>query len=237
MKRTRGRIVTGLRRRAKYILCRLDSGEVMVIHLGMSGRMTLIHPGTARPAPARHDHIIFKTDRGTEIRFNDARRFGLIELIAESDLETHALFAHLGPEPLGNRFSGAYLAEKLDGRTATVKTLLLDQRLVVGVGNIYACEALYRAGIRPERSAGGLNGTRLNGLAIAVRDVLNEAIAAGGSTLRDHRQASGELGYFQHNFRVYGREGEKCSTEGCGGTVERIVQSGRSSFFCRSCQH
>jgi formamidopyrimidine-DNA glycosylase len=228
--RLRGCRITHVGRRAKYILAELDNGEVLIIHLGMSGRMT-IHEGKAPPAN-RHDHVEFLTDGGVTVRFNDARRFGVMDLVASDGLHAHPLLAGLGPEPLGNEFNEAALSSALVGRRTPIKAALLDQRVVAGLGNIYVCEALWSAGISPRRQAHTIPGARAARLVPAIRDVLEAAIAAGGSSLRDYVQASGELGYFQHQWRAYGREGEPCSRQGCGGTIKRIVQSGRSTFYC-----
>ncbi|HHX88456.1 MAG TPA: bifunctional DNA-formamidopyrimidine glycosylase/DNA-(apurinic or apyrimidinic site) lyase [Paracoccus sp.] len=243
--RLQGARVERLRRRSKYILADLSTAETMLLHLGMSGRITLSGlnaphvPGRfhhTHPAPEKHDHVIFHMDNGARVAFNDARRFGALDLIATDTAESHPLLAALGPEPLGNAFSGAYLAGRLKGRKGPVKALLLDQRIVAGLGNIYACEALFRAGIHPARAGGRISAARLDRLAVIIREVLEEAIAAGGSSLRDYRQADGELGYFQHRFQVYDRAGQPCQTSGCAGQVRRIVQGGRSSFFCPVCQ-
>lgn len=233
-RRLAGRRVIGLRRRAKYILVDMDDAASWLIHLGMSGRMLLSEGG--EPAPERHDHVVLRTDEGWWIRFNDARRFGMMDLWPTADVENHRLLAGLGPEPLGNAFSGASLEASLEGRQTPIKAALLDQRVVAGIGNIYACEALHRAGVSPKRLALNVRGGRAEALAQAIAAVLSEAIAAGGSSLRDHRQTSGELGYFQHAFRVYDREGEPCPTEGCRGSIRRLVQAGRSTFYCPSCQ-
>lgn len=229
-RRLTGRSVRHVGRRAKYLLLALDDANVLMIHLGMSGRI-LIHDGPP-PPPGPHDHVDFVTDAGCTIRYNDARRFGMMDLVAGAALGEHRLLAGLGPEPLGNRFDGEVLAAALGGRRTPIKAALLDQRVVAGIGNIYACEALHRAGISPKRSAHTVQGRRAARLATAIRDVLEEAIAAGGSSLRDYVQTSGELGYFQHSWRVYDREGAKCAQTDCGGTVRRIVQSGRSTFYC-----
>ena len=228
--RIEGRRVNRVGRRGKYILFHLDSGDVVIIHLGMSGRMT-IHAGDA-PEPARHDHVVFHTDRGHHIVFNDARRFGAMDLAREIALHRHPLLAHLGLEPLGNEFNGETLAALLKGRRTPIKAALLDQRLIAGIGNIYASEILYHARLSPRRMAYTVAGARVERLAAAVGDVLRDAIAAGGSSLRDYVQASGELGYFQHRFAVYGRAGEPCPGCDCGAAIRRIVQAGRSSFYC-----
>jgi len=230
--RVQGRRVVTVGRRGKFILISLDDGTVLVAHLGMSGRMFIMN-GTP-PAPGRHDHVIFATEDGSTIYFNDARRFGLVDLTREADLPQYRFFADLGPEPLGNGFNAPALAAALKGKNTPIKAALLDQRVVAGIGNIYACEALFRAGLSPRRKARTVQGGRAERLAAAVRDVLTEAIAAGGSSLRDYVQPSGELGYFQHSWAVYGREGEACRQ--CGQPIRRIVQSGRSSFYCATCQ-
>ncbi|HYM03769.1 MAG TPA: bifunctional DNA-formamidopyrimidine glycosylase/DNA-(apurinic or apyrimidinic site) lyase [Stellaceae bacterium] len=226
-----GQRVARFARRAKYILMHLDGGGVLIAHLGMSGRMVLAEPGAASP-PDRHDHVVFTFDDGAVLRFNDARRFGLIDLTSESELERHPLLVHLGPEPLGNGFSGPVLSAALAGKATSIKAALLDQRIVAGLGNIYVCESLYWAGLSPRRRAGTVTGERADRLAAAIRQVLERAIAAGGSSLRDYVQASGELGYFQHHWAVYGKEGEPCPECDCGKGIRRIVQSGRSTFYC-----
>jgi formamidopyrimidine-DNA glycosylase len=243
--RLTGQRVERLRRRSKYILADLSSGETLIVHLGMSGRM-IVSGGAGRqvpgaffhehPAPEKHDHVVLDTDAGMRVTFNDARRFGAMDLVATDRAEAHWLLAGLGPEPLGNAFSDDHLARAFEGKRTPVKAALLDQRIVAGLGNIYVCEALFRAGISPLRHAGRIGRPRITRLVSDIREVLAEAIEAGGSSLRDYRQADGELGYFQHNFHVYGREGEPCKTPGCGGIVRRKVQSGRSSFYCPDCQ-
>ena len=232
-----GATVTGLRRRSKYVLLDLDREASILIHLGMSGRMLIEGAGVGdfHRDPSilpRHDHVVFETDEGTRITLNDARRFGMVDLIRGSS----PLLDVLGPEPLEDSFTGAVLAAAFEGRRAPVKAALLDQGVVAGLGNIYVSESLHRAGIDPRRAAGRIGRARLDALVGHIRDVLSEAIAAGGSSLRDHRQTTGELGYFQHSFRVYDREGAPCPRPGCTGTIHRIVQSGRSSFWCPSCQ-
>jgi len=239
--RLTGARVERLRRRSKYLLADLDSGETLLIHLGMSGRMLISgamigqfhHP---HPAPEKHDHVQLDMDSGARITFNDARRFGVMDLFPSGDDSAHRLLAALGPEPLGNAFNEDHLVAALKGRATPIKAALLDQHVVSGLGNIYVCEVLHRAGINPKRPAGRLSAARAAGLVPIIREVLEEAIAAGGSSLRDYRQADGELGYFQHNFRVYDREGAPCSTPGCPGVIRRIVQGGRSSFYCPTCQ-
>jgi len=239
--RLTGARVLGLRRRSKYILADLDRDETLIVHLGMSGRMLISggmvggfhHP---HPAPSRHDHVVLTMEGGARVTFNDARRFGMMDLIATDRAGEHPLLAALGPEPLGNTFSEPYLVARLKGRAAPIKAALLDQHLVAGLGNIYVCEALYRARIHPGRKAGQIAAARVGGLVQVIRQVLQEAIEAGGSSLRDYRQADGELGYFQHTFQVYDREGQPCKTPGCGAAIRRIVQSGRSTFYCPQCQ-
>lgn len=233
-----GSTVVGIERRAKYLLMRLQSkvrGDMILLsHLGMSGRYRVYEDDV--PPLEAHDHVEFVTEDGVTIRYNDPRRFGFIDLFPVADAETHKLLAGLGPEPLSNAFDGPELAMRLGDRRTSIKAALLDQRVVAGVGNIYACEALFRAGISPKRMAKTVKGGRAEKLATSVRNVLNEAIAVGGSSLRDHRQTSGELGYFQHNFAVYGRPGKPC--RGCDGdaVVKQIAQAGRSTFYCSRCQ-
>ena len=239
--RLTGQKVLGLRRRSKYILVDLQSEESLLIHLGMSGRM-LISGHTVggfhheHPAPAKHDHVVFHMEDGVRITFNDARRFGAMDLMVTTEQENHWLIRDLGPEPLSNAFDETYFVEHLKGRNTPIKSALLDQRIVSGLGNIYVCEVLFRAGIHPKRKAAKISASRVAGLVPIIRDVLNEAIAAGGSSLKDYRQTDGELGYFQHGFQVYDREGQPCVTPDCATPIARIVQSGRSSFFCTQCQ-
>jgi formamidopyrimidine-DNA glycosylase len=239
--RLTGQQVLALRRRSKYILADLSSSETLIIHLGMSGRMLISgaiigqfhHP---HPAPAKHDHVVLDMQSGARVTFNDARRFGAMDLIATQKAEEHALLATLGPEPLGNAFDEDYLVARLKGRATPIKSALLDQHVVAGLGNIYVCEVLFRAGVDPRQIAGQIAAAQVRSLVPIIRDVLSEAIEAGGSSLRDYRQTDGELGYFQHQFSVYDREGETCVTIGCSGTIARTVQSGRSSFYCPICQ-
>jgi formamidopyrimidine-DNA glycosylase len=230
-----GRTVTALDRRAKYLLLRLEGGTVALIHLGMSGSM-VARRVEAHPETGTHDHVIFETDDGWRVTFRDPRRFGLITLATEEELATHSLLAKLGPEPLSEAFDARVLVAALGGKLTSIKAALLDQRIVAGLGNIYVCEALFRAGISPKRIAATVTGRRADRLAEAIRQVLEEAVAAGGSSLRDHRQADGELGYFQHTFAVYDREGKACPGCDCDlektGGIERMTQSGRSTFFC-----
>jgi formamidopyrimidine-DNA glycosylase len=224
-----GARIGALGRRGKYILIELDSDGVLLLHLGMSGRVTA---GVAGLPDAPHDHVVLRLDDGTVIRFNDPRRFGVLDYIRRGEESKHPLLAGLGPEPLGPEFNHAYLAAALAGKMTPAKSALLDQRIVAGLGNIYACEALFRSGISPRRLAGSIGRGRAARLVEAIRSVLTEAIEAGGSSLRDYVQADGELGYFQHRWAVYGHEGEPCPGCDCGGGVRRIVQSGRSTFFC-----
>jgi formamidopyrimidine-DNA glycosylase len=231
--RLTGATVLGFRRRAKYILMRLDGGDSVLIHLGMSGRMVLTQGGTnARPL---HEHLTIETEDGWHVGFVDPRRFGSVDLVATAAEDRHRLLAGLGPEPLSEDFTAARLAASLAGRAAPIKAALLDQRTVAGLGNIYVCEALFRARISPLRAAGSIGSARVARLAAEIRATLTEAIAAGGSSLRDYVQPEGELGYFQHAWKVYGREGAPCERcpgpPACGG-VRRIVQSGRSTFYC-----
>ncbi|TXL81876.1 bifunctional DNA-formamidopyrimidine glycosylase/DNA-(apurinic or apyrimidinic site) lyase [Vineibacter terrae] len=230
--RVEGRAVTTIDRRAKYMLWRLEDGHTLVVHLGMSGRLLLLN-GEANHKPFdNHDHVVFDMEDSWQIRFNDARRFGLMLLLRDDDVETHKLFKPLGPEPLDDAFDGPALAARLKGKRTPIKSALLDQRVLVGVGNIYACEALHLAGISPRRSAHSVSGERADRLAASIKDVLQRSIADGGSSLRDHKQPDGELGYFQTRFVVYDREGQPCPGCTCGKGVRRIVQAGRSTFFC-----
>lgn len=239
--RLTGAQVTALRRRSKYILADLSTGETLIIHLGMSGRMLISGDPLGQfhhthPTPQKHDHVVLHMRNGARVTFNDARRFGAMDLADTPQVEAHWLLRDLGPEPLGNAFHEDYLVAKMKGRNTPIKAALLDQRIVAGLGNIYVCEVLFRAGISPVRKAGRISQSRLRTLVPIIREVLSEAIESGGSSLRDYRQADGELGYFQHTFRVYDREGQSCRTEGCTGVVRRLVQSGRSSFYCPQCQ-
>jgi len=250
-RRLTGRTVTGLGRRGKYLAADLDDGTVLVIHLGMSGSFRVEANGGVRRAgityraigkDAAHDHVVFHMSSGVRVVFNDPRRFGLMDLVPRSELPHSRHFRAMGVEPLGNAFDAARLAERVAGRKAPIKAALLDQRLIAGLGNIYACEALWRARVSPKRAAGSLatktgKPTAAAGrLAEAIRSVLEEAIGAGGSSLRDHMRTDGELGEFQHAFAVYDREGEPCRRHGCRGTVTTIVQSGRTTFYCPRCQ-
>ncbi|WP_375158161.1 bifunctional DNA-formamidopyrimidine glycosylase/DNA-(apurinic or apyrimidinic site) lyase [Bradyrhizobium sp. RDT46] len=255
--RLQGQVVTGLGRRAKYLMADLGSGDVLLMHLGMSGSFRVIKPDNAalpgefhypRGKDSAHDHVLFRMSSGADIVFNDPRRFGYMKVIARNALEDEPLLRGLGPEPLGNEFDAAMLARACVDKTTSLKAALLDQRVVAGLGNIYVCEALHRSHLSPRRIAatlatkgrkgvgGGEPTDHAKRLVGAIHTVLNDAIKAGGSSLRDHRQTSGELGYFQHSFRVYDREGEKCTTPGCGGTIKRFTQNGRSTFWCPKCQ-
>ncbi len=239
--RLSGQQVIALRRRSKYILVDLASGESLLIHLGMSGRMLISGDPLGQfvhdhPAAEKHDHVVLHMATGARITFNDPRRFGAMDLLDTATAEDHKLLAALGPEPFGNDFHEAHLVAAFKGRNMPVKSALLDQRIIAGLGNIYVCEALYRAGIHPARKAGQVSARRVASLVPIIRQVLSEAIDAGGSSLKDFRRADGELGYFQHSFDVYGREGAPCRTPDCTKAIERIVQSGRSSFYCASCQ-
>ncbi len=233
--------VTALRRRSKYILADLSSGETLIVHLGMSGRILISGDPLGQfhhdhPVPDKHDHVVFHMENGARITFNDPRRFGAMDLMQTATADQHKLLAVLGPEPLGNAFNEDHLVAAFKGKNTPVKSALLDQRIVAGLGNIYVCEALYRAGISPARKAGRIAPRRVAALVPIIREVLAEAIEAGGSSLRDFRQADGALGYFQHRFDVYGREGDPCRNPTCTAQISRIVQSGRSSFYCKSCQ-
>ena len=219
-----------LERRGKYILAYLDNRTVLIVHLGMSGRFTLGDAGALPDGP--HDHVVFRMEDGTIATYNDPRRFGLRTLCSDTGVDEHRLLASMGVDPLGNMFNGPYLASRLKGRRSPIKAALLDQKTVAGLGNIYVCEALYGAGISPRRSAHTVQGGRAERLAAAIHKTLDSALQAGGSSLRDYVQTNGELGYFQHQFSVYGREGEPCPNCDCEQTVKRIVQSGRSTFYC-----
>jgi formamidopyrimidine-DNA glycosylase len=257
--RLTGQTVTGLGRRAKYLMADLASGDVLVMHLGMSGSFRVCKddeqqaPGQfhyPRGKDRTHDHVVLHMSSGAAVIFNDPRRFGYMKVIAREALQDEPLLRGLGPEPLGNEFDAAMLARACANKKTSLKAALLDQRVVAGLGNIYVCEALYRAHLSPRRLAatlatkagqrkgvaGGEPTDHARRLVAAIRAVLNEAIQAGGSSLRDHRQTTGELGYFQHSFRVYDREGEKCQTAGCSGIVRRFTQNGRSTFWCPKCQ-
>jgi len=245
VQRLTGARVIALARRGKYILAPLDRDETLVMHLGMTGRFTVqtdggvSEPGEfalAAPADPKHAHIVFETDAGGALTYFDARRFGFMDLVDTANLENHPRFAAMGPEPLGDGFDAAYLARAFAGRRQGAKTLLLDQGVVAGLGNIYVCEALHRAHLSPLRPAADIGPRARTALVHAIRVILEEAIAAGGSTLRDYASVEGAMGYFQHDFRVYGREGQACPTPRCRGVVARLVQGGRSTFHCPVCQ-
>ena len=244
--RIEGNTVEGLGRRAKYLMADLSSGDVLVMHLGMSGSFRVgkdARPGVyyhEKSKSTAHDHVVFHMSNGQRITFNDPRRFGSMKLVPRATIESEPLLRGIGPEPLGNAFDAAMLAQACAGKKTSLKAALLDQRVVAGLGNIYVCEALYRAHLSPTRRAStiadrnGRPNERAEALVVAIKAVLNDAIKAGGSSLRDHRRADGSLGDFQHNFQVYDREGEPCLNG--KGSVKRIVQNGRSTFYCPSCQ-
>lgn len=260
--RLTGRRIETLGRRAKYLVAQLEGDEALIMHLGMSGRFTVVPPREASSSTKQdadqgqligefvhetgtdpaHDHIVFEMENGAVVTFNDPRRFGFMDLVPAPQIDACKHFAGLGPEPLGNGFNAEYLARRAQGRSADLKAFLLDQRNIAGLGNIYVCEALFRTGLSPKRAASclstkaGAPTERCERLVPAIRQVLEEAIVAGGSTLRDYAKADGSLGYFQHSFQAYGREGAPCVKPGCGGTIARLVQSGRSTFHCRRCQ-
>ena len=240
--RLAGRRVQALKRRAKYLLAELDSGETLVMHLGMSGSFRIdgeTAPGAfhfERSKSPTHDHVVFTCDSGARIVYNDPRRFGYMTLTATDTLANHPLFRDLGIEPMGVGFDAVHLSQLLAGARTPLKSALLDQRRIAGLGNIYVCEALRRARLSPLRQAGSLTKAQLRALVSAIRGVLEAAIEAGGSTLRDHRQTDGALGYFQHSFEVYDREGAACGSARCRGAIGRIVQNGRSTFYCSACQ-
>ncbi|WP_398478394.1 bifunctional DNA-formamidopyrimidine glycosylase/DNA-(apurinic or apyrimidinic site) lyase [Tardiphaga sp.] len=249
--RLQGRMVISLGRRAKYLLADLDSGDVLLMHLGMSGSFRVVSDGTnempgafhhPRSDERAHDHVVFHMSSGPSVIYNDPRRFGFMKIFARSEAEQEPFIKDIGPEPLGNEFDAAMLAEACRNKKTSLKAALLDQTVVAGLGNIYVCEALFRSHLSPRRLAAtlatkkGEPTERATLVVDAIHDVLNLAIKAGGSSLRDHRQTSGELGYFQHSFQVYDREGEACKTDGCSGIVKRFVQNGRSTFWCPKCQ-
>ncbi|MQX38018.1 bifunctional DNA-formamidopyrimidine glycosylase/DNA-(apurinic or apyrimidinic site) lyase [Roseospira navarrensis] len=231
-----GRRVVDLGRRAKYLLIHLDDGHVVIAHLGMSGSLAVRPQGPPDP----HDHVLFDTEEGVRVTYHDPRRFGSLHLTTAPELASHPLFAHVGPEPLDDAFDGPALARRLAGKRCSIKAALLDQRVVAGLGNIYVCESLFHAGLSPRRLAGSVTGARANRLVRAIKTVLAAALESGGSTLRDHRQANGELGYFQHTFSVYGKEGKPCPGCDCDpartGGIRRLVQTGRSTFYCATRQ-
>lgn len=241
--RIAGARVNHLGRRAKYLVGELSTGEALIMHLGMTGRFTVSGPKPKKKPgkfhhdageDEKHDHVVFEMQGGTKVVFNDARRFGFMELWPAGELESYPGFDGLGPEPISNEFSAAYLEEAFEGKKTPVKSALLDQRVVAGLGNIYVSEALFRAGINPKKLAGSIKPDKLGRLAVEVRNVINEAIKAGGSTINDFATTDGELGYFQHRFRVYDKAGKPCPT--CAKPIKRMVQAGRSTFYCSSCQ-
>ena len=259
--RITGQAVQALTRRAKYLLAHLSNGTVVIMHLGMSGRFTIIAPEkvaadlgqsarlpsartqsaileqtSAQTTPGPHDHVVFDVDDGTRIVYTDPRRFGLMTLADSINWQSHPLLAQCGIEPLGRDLTGRFLKAAFVGRNTPVKAALLNQTIVAGLGNIYVCEALFYAGISPRRKAANISLARAEQLAVAIQDVLSRAIAAGGSSLKDYAHADGSLGYFQHSFAVYDRAGSPCPTKGCAGTIRRLVQSNRSTFYCPACQ-
>lgn len=250
-KRLIGRRIDALSRRAKYLLADLDNGDVLVMHLGMSGSFRIAQSDIPvgedlfrhdRSKDEKHDHVTIRLSDGQSVIYNDPRRFGFMDLISRANIAQHRMFRNIGIEPLGNQLDGEFLASVFQNKMTPLKSALLDQSLIAGLGNIYVCEALFRSRLSPRRKAGSIvykNGKptdRAERLASVIRIVLEEAISAGGSTLRDHQLTDGSLGYFQHTFRVYDREGQVCPTTSCGQVIKRIVQSGRSTFFCSNCQ-
>jgi formamidopyrimidine-DNA glycosylase len=245
VQRLTGARIERLDRRGKYILAPLDRDQTLIMHLGMTGRFEIDAPHAARapgrfemaaPIDAKHAHIVFHTAAEARVTFFDARRFGFMDLVATSMLAEHPRFVAMGPEPLGDGFTADYLARAFAGRRQGAKTLLLDQSVVAGLGNIYACEILHRARVSPTKAADLIGRRELVDIVSSIRSVLNEALVAGGSTLRDFAGADGALGYFQHSFEAYGRQGERCGAKGCAGTIERLIQGGRSTFYCPKCQ-
>jgi formamidopyrimidine-DNA glycosylase len=240
--RLTGQTVSGLGRRGKYLLVDLASGDVLLMHLGMSGSFRVLRGGENKSAQLAHDHVVFRMSNGAVATFNDPRRFGSMKIVTRDKLDQEPLLRAMGPEPLGNEFDAAMLARACRGKKTSLKAALSDQRVVAGLGNIYVCEALHRARLSPKRRAStiatrtGAPKEHATRLVAGIRDVLNDAIKAGGSSLRDHRRTDGEIGLFQHNFRVYDREGKSCPTPRCKGTIKRIVQTGRSTFYCPVCQ-
>ena len=239
--RIAGKAISSITRRAKYILVGLDSHETIIIHLGMSGRILIDNKTSVdfshnKKVFGKHDHVTFYLDNDVTVTFNDARRFGAMDLVSTKELNGHWLIKNIGPEPLGNSLNTIYLHKALKNKSVNIKTALLDQRLIAGLGNIYVCEILYRAKVSPKRKAKNLSKKSIDKLIRVLRIVLIEAIDAGGSSLKDHRQTSGEIGYFQHNFTVYGRMDQKCLDADCHAVVKRITQGGRSTFYCSNCQ-
>jgi formamidopyrimidine-DNA glycosylase len=253
--RLEGATVQNLTRRAKYILIDCDNGTSLLVHLGMTGRFTVLRPeggtanlgefyfenGAGEQADGPHDHVVLTLGNGTRVVYSDPRRFGMMDVANTAELQAHKLLKNIGVEPLGNELSGAHLAEKFRGKSAPLKAALLDQRVIAGLGNIYVCEALHRAGLSPRRKAGTLTkstsyDSRLDTLVRHIKEILNEAIQAGGSTLQDFVGADGKKGSYQQRFSAYDREGEDCDTRACMGKIKRIVQAGRSTFYCSICQ-
>ena len=233
----KSRRINAITRRAKYLLFEADGNLTIMLHLGMSGQVLLSQGSSEKPFKAqKHDHFVWHMEGGARLVFQDPRRFGLVTFSKTDKLDDHPLLCHLGPEPLSNQFNGPLFREKLKGKKVAIKLALLDQRVVAGVGNIYASEALYRAGIHPKRKAGSLSAPRCERLVGTVRDVLHDALKSGGSSLKDYVRVDGELGYFQHRFEVYDRAGGKCRTSGCPGIIKRVVQGARSTFYCPQCQ-
>ena len=241
VKRLSQQTINMLRRRSKYLLADLSSGETLLIHLGMSGRILISGDPmgtfvTNHPSKQKHDHVVLDFYNGARLTYNDPRRFGMMDIFETVKESKNKYLHNIGPEPLGNEFDATYFADVAKSRKSSIKNVLLDQRIVAGLGNIYVCESLYRTGISPKKKACDLSKERLSKLVPHIRKVLEEAITAGGSSLRDFRQADGEFGYFQHSFAVYGREGQPCPTSDCDSQIVRVVQSGRSSFYCPKCQ-
>ncbi len=234
-KTLKGQTITAIKRRAKYILMTLSNDMTLILHLGMSGKMVIHNDGLLKQNIEKHDHLIFYIQNGVVVTFNDPRRFGLVDICPTDTLDEHRFFIHLGPEPLGNDFNAPLLYAKIKGKKSNIKNTLLDQRIVCGLGNIYVCEALFHAHIAPTRICNTITKPETETLTTCIRDVLNKAIAAGGSSLKNYVQATGELGYFQHSWAVYGREGDPCHADEAH-EIKRVVQSGRSSFYCPSCQ-
>ena len=239
--RIAGKAISSITRRAKYILVGLDSHETIIIHLGMSGRILIDNKTSGgfiqnKKVFGKHDHVTVYLDNDVTVTFNDARRFGAMDLVSTKELNGHWLIKNIGPEPLGNSLNTTYLHRVLKNKSVNIKTALLDQRLIAGLGNIYVCEILYRAKVSPKRKAKNLSKKSIDKLIRVLRIVLLEAIDAGGSSLKDHRQTSGEIGYFQHNFTVYGRMDQNCLDDDCHAVVKRITQGGRSTFYCSNCQ-
>lgn len=238
-----GQRVMGLRRRSKYILIDLSNDRVILNHLGMSGSFRVYAPDETAE-DKKHDHVVLETDGGFRLHYNDPRRFGMMDVFDREEEATHPLLNSMGPEPLDDALTAAYLLARFKGRRTPIKSALLDQKHIAGLGNIYVCEALNRARINPKTSVGKISKPRLSRLVCEIKTVITEAIAAGGSSLKDHKKTDGTMGYFQHSFKAYNREGHACQNSQqtgevavpCGGTIQRIVQSGRSTFYCPTCQ-